>query len=268
MKARRFATILALGMGALFACAAPQTGGPNPEHGFTSMLRGIGHLILSPVQIAAGLLEGVASLPYYAATNLNAINDGLIKAQAKITVDDTYEAAYGKRISQAGPEGDTGEVFRRMKHASEYFQKVLAQHGTPDAQHYILTSIDTANPQGFTLFAVVYRPTDAVTVIDKYDGKTIRKFTREDRLFYEPFAVDVNGKPLDTIVDYAGVPTESYKTQKQQAILLTLSANAVADGKKRSDYWDAEKLWISGAFEGVVDQQNKKVQQSLGLSKV
>ena len=49
------------------ACAAPQSGGPDAEHGLISAFKGLGHLILSPFQIAAGLAEGVAALPYYAA---------------------------------------------------------------------------------------------------------------------------------------------------------------------------------------------------------
>jgi len=249
----------------LNACAAPQRGGPDAEHGFISMFKGIGHLILSPFQIAAGLLEGVAALPYYAGTSLKAINDGLNKAQAKVTLDDTYESAYGKRLDQVSPDGETGEVFRRMKHASEYFQKVLKRYGVPDPQNYILTSIDTANKDGATLFAIVYRPARTITVIDKYDGKTVRAFTSEDRLFYEPFQTDINGKPLDVIVDWAGVPVEYYKNQKQQAVLLTLAANAVADGRKRSDYWAKERQWISGDFTTVLKQQNDKVQKSLGI---
>lgn len=247
------------------SCATPQQGGPDAEHGFISAFKGIGHLILSPFQIAAGLAEGVAALPYYAATSLTAINDGLAKAQAKVTLEDTYESAYGKKLSQVGPEGDTGQVFRRMKNASEYFQKILKQYGIPDAEHYILTSIDTANKEGATLFAIVYRPASSITVIDKYDGKTIRTFAREDRLFYEPFQADVNGKPLDVIIDWAGVPTEYSKTQKQQAVLLTLAANAVAEGRKRSDYWLAEKRWITGEFNEILQKQDEKIRKSLEI---
>lgn len=246
-------------------CAAPQKGGPDVERGFISAFRGIGHLILSPIQIAAGLAEGVAALPYYASTSLSAINDGLAKAQAKITLDDTYESAYGKRINQVSADGDTGEVFRRMKHATEYFQKVLTKYGVRDADRYILTSIDTANQQGFTLFAVVYRPAKSITVADKYDGRTLQKFTAEDRLFYEPFESDVNGKPLDIVIDWAGVPADYYKTQKQQALLLTLAANAVAEGKRRSDYWLAEKKWIAGDIQEVMQKQDEKVRKSLQI---
>ncbi|MBI1821382.1 MAG: hypothetical protein HY036_01110 [Nitrospirae bacterium] len=249
----------------LFSCATPQQGGPDSGHGFSSMFLGIGHLVLSPLQIAAGLLEGVAAVPYYAATSLKDINDGLIKAQAKVTLNDTYESAYGKRLDQVGPDGNTGEAFRRMKNASEYYQKVLKQYGVKDAQHYILTSIDTANKDGFTLFAVVYRPYDSIEVIDKYDGKTIRKFSKDDRLFYEPYKQDINGQSLDTVIDWAGAPVDGYKTQKQQAVLMTLAANSVVEGKKRTDYWDVEKRWIAGEFKDIVQNQSKKVEQALGI---
>ena len=247
------------------ACAAPQSGGPDAEHGLISAFKGLGHLILSPFQIAAGLAEGVAALPYYAATSLTAINDGLAKAQAKVTLDDTYSSAYGKRISQVGPEGDTGEVFRRMKHASEYFQKILKRYGVPDPEHYILASIDTANKDGATLFAVVYRSANSISIIDKYDGTTTRKYTSEDRLYYEPFETDMNGRPLDVIIDWAGVPVEYSKTQKQQAVLLTLAANAVVEGRKRSDYWAAEKRWIAGNFREIVQQQDDKVRKAMQI---
>lgn len=265
MKNLKTLVVIFLSVSLVASCAAPQRGGPDAEHGFIGMFKGIGHLILSPVQIAAGLVEGVAALPYYAATSLTAINDGLAKAQAKVTLEDTYESAYGKKLNQVGPEGDTGQVFRRMKNASEYFQKVLKQYGVPDAERYILTSIDTANKEGATLFAIVYRPAKEISVIDKYDGKTIRRFTSEDRLFYEPFDKDVNGRPLDVIIDWAGVPIEYYKTQKQQAVLLTLAANAVAEGRKRSDYWAEERRWIDGQFNEILKQQDDKIRKSLQI---
>lgn len=261
----KYWNVLLLSVFLVAACATPQHGGPNASHGATSMMEGFAHLILSPFQIAAGLLEGVASLPYYASTGLHEINKGLINAQAKVSLDDTYEAAYGKRLDQVPSDGNTGEVFRRMKHATDYFRKVLKQYGIQDPQNYILTSIDTANRDGYTLFAVVYRPAKAITVLDKYDGKTIRNFTSEDRLFYEPFAVDVNGAPLDTIIDWAGIPKEYSDSQKQQAILLTLAANAVASEKRRMDYWPAEKRWVTGEFLDIVKSQNQKVQKSLGI---
>jgi hypothetical protein len=227
------------------------------------MFKGIGLLILSPFQIAAGLVEGVASLPYYAATSLTDINDGLASAQAKITLEDTYESAYGKKMKQVGPDGDTGQAFRRMKSASEDFQQILKRYGVENSERYILTSIDTATKDGATLFAVVYRPTREINVIDKYDGKTLRRFSADDRLFYEPYENDASGKPLDVVVDWAGTPVEYSKTQKQQAVLLTLAANAVIEGRRRTDYWATERSWIAGQFKEILQQQDEKVRKSM-----
>lgn len=265
MKIRILWSALFVAIFALTACATPQQDGPSVKKGASTMFKGVANLVLSPFQIAAGLLQGVAALPYYAATSLQEINQGMVKAQSKVSLDDTYEAAYGKRINQVDADGNTGEVFRRMKHATEFFQKVLKQYGVRDPENYILTSIDTANKEGYTLFAVVYRPTKAIRVIDKYDGKTVRNFTSDDRLFYEPFATDVNGKPLDTIIDWAGIPTDAFGTQKQQAILLTLAANSVVSDKRRSDYWESEKRWIAGEYLVAMNSQTQRVQQAMGI---
>ena len=238
------------------ACAVPtHHDGPSAEHGFSSAFLGIAHLILSPIQIAAGLLEGIASMPYYLSTNIHEINRGMIDAQASITLDDTYDSAYGKRLNQVPETGDTGEVFRRMKHATNYFHKVLKGYGVRDADRYILTSIDTATSEGYTLFAVVYRPLDTITVVDKYDSNYTRTFHKKDRLFYEPFKNDITGRPLDTIVDWAGLPKEFTKTQKAQAILITMAANAVVDGRKSQDYWEAERRWIAGEFKEITEDK-------------
>ncbi len=86
--------------------------------GLGKAMLGVAQLVLSPLQIAAGLLEGIAAFPYYLSTGLKEINEGMIAANAKVTLDDTYEAAYGKRINAVPESGDTGETFRRMKHAT------------------------------------------------------------------------------------------------------------------------------------------------------
>jgi hypothetical protein len=54
-----------------FACAAPNEQGPSPGHGASSAMQGFAHLILSPLQIAAGLLEGIAAVPYFLSTNIH-----------------------------------------------------------------------------------------------------------------------------------------------------------------------------------------------------
>ena len=270
MKTKLSAIILCLIF--LLSCGAAPGGAPakvsqdkDKGRGFGLAAIGIVQLVLSPIQIAAGLLEGISSVPYYLSTSLRDINKGMIQAQAKITLDDTYESAYGKRISAVPESGDTGEAFTRMKHATEYFQRVLSRYGVRDANRYILTSIDTANNMGYTLFAVVYRPYTAIRVIDKYDGKTIRSFTKEDRLFYEPYERDINDQPVDTIVDWAGLPRDFIKTQKAQAILITMAANAVVNEKKSPDYWDIEKQWIAGEYRTIVEQKMNTVKNKMKI---
>ena len=235
------------------------------KSGFGKAMVGLANLVLSPLQIAAGVLEGIASVPFYLSMNVQQIDKGLQAANAKVTLDDTYESAYGKRISAVPEDGDTGEVFRRMKHATEYFQKILVKYGVPNAKHYILTSIDTANDMGYTLFAVVYRPLDTISVLDKYDGKTPRTFSRDDRLYYEPFETDMNGRPLDIIVDWSGLPRELIQTQKGQAVLLTMAANAVVDKKRSTDYWPSEKSWIAGEFRTIVEQKMNSVRNKMKI---
>ncbi len=249
----------------VFSCATDNEGAKKVGRGFGKAAVGVAQFVLSPLQIAAGLLEGIAAIPYYMSTSLEDINKGMIAANAKITIDDTYEAAYGKRISAVDKSGDTGEVFRRMKHATEYFQKVLRRYGVHDAENYILTSIDTATGKGYTLFAVVYRPHTTVRVPDKAEGSTPRTYTREDRLYYEPFERDLNGKKLDTIIDWAGLPREYITTQKGQALMLTMAANSVINEKKSPEYWDIEKRWIAGEYESIVDEKMSSVRNKMKI---
>jgi hypothetical protein len=242
----------------------PPKDGPSVKHGFSTALAGLGHLLLSPLQIAAGLLEGIASVPYYLSTSLQEINQGLIEAQADITLDDTYESAYGKRLTQVPPSGDTGEIFRRMKHATEFFQKVLKQYGVLESNHYILTSI-TDNRSEDVLFAVVYRSADTFEITDKYDGKTVRTFSSKDRLFYEPYAKDIQGNQLDIIIDWAALSLDTIQTQKAQAILITLAANSVLNEKRTPEYWDIEKRWLAGQAHQIVEQRSKDMNRRIGI---
>lgn len=242
----------------------PPKEGPSVEHGFSTALAGLGHLLLSPLQIAAGLLEGIASVPYYLSTSLQEINQGLVEAQADITLDDTYESAYGKRLTQVPVNGDTGEIFRRMKHATEFFQKVLKQYGIMESNHYILTSIDDSSGE-YVLLAVVYRIADAIEIIDKYDGKTFRTFSSIDRLFYEPYAKDVNINQLDTIIDWAALSIAAIQTQKAQAIFITLAANSVLNEKRTPEYWDIEKRWLAGQARQIVEQRSNDMNRRIGI---
>ena len=107
----------------------------------------VGVALLSPFQIAAGLLEGIASVPYYKSTNLRAINNGLIKAQAEIILDDTLV------------------TFNTMTQATSYFQKLLKKQNIHNHSRYILTAIEEISGK-YTLLAVIYRSNNGIKIID------------------------------------------------------------------------------------------------------
>ncbi len=250
----------------LTACAstARNNNGPSVEHGFSSIGSGIGHLLLSPFQIAAGLLEGIASLSYYLTGSLYEINTGLEQAHANITLGETYQAAYGKSLNQVSESGDTGMVFGKMSQATAYFQKILQQNNLPNSQNYILTSLDSRGGE-YILLAVVYRPHHSISVIDKYDNHTVRQLTANDRPFYESFQFDSNNKPLDQIIDWAALSKDSIENQKAQAVLLTLAANSVVNGKQSNEYWQSEKRWLSGQEREIVKERESDVKSKMNL---
>ena len=67
----------------LNACApAHQQAKTAHPRGFDAMGHGIEQLVLSPFVIVAGLLEGIAMLPYYVAQDLHALNHALVQHQA------------------------------------------------------------------------------------------------------------------------------------------------------------------------------------------
>ncbi|MCB1173672.1 MAG: hypothetical protein KDK39_08910 [Leptospiraceae bacterium] len=238
----------------------------TPASGLRKASQGVVHLVLSPFQITIGVLEGIAAVPYFAASGLHQLNEQLALTQARISLDDTYESAYGKRLNEVNAEGDTGEVFRRMKHATSYFQKILKQYGVRDYNHFYLVSNDTMNKKGYTLFAVIYRPRLDISVKDKADQNKVRRFTIEDRLFYEAYQYDASGRPLDVVVDYGALGSDYYKTQKMQAILLTLAANSVVNFKRKPEYWAMERQWENGQYQQVLYQSNSKIKQTMGIN--
>jgi hypothetical protein len=253
--------ILSVGLLSVVACQSSN----RVSHGMNTAFRGIGHLILSPIQISAGLLEGISAVPYFIATGIHDINKGMISAQQKITLHDTYDSAYGKDLSQVPDDGDTGTMFYRMKQATAFFQKVLKEYGVDNPEQYILTSVDTANRAGYTLFAVVQRAPSSIEIKNKYKGSGLKSYNSSDRMFYDAFKMDSRGRSLDRVIDWAGIPRKYIKTQKAQAVLITLAANSVVEGKTRNDYWDIEKLWMSGEYLEVCKDKSLEVRRKMNI---
>ena len=254
-----------LAVAVLAGCAPPPHGAHHSaEHGFNAVGTGLGYLVLSPFLIAAGLLEGLASLPWLIGGGVHELNQGMVDAQARATLDDTYRGAYGERLAEVPDDGDPGVVFRRMDDATHQFRRVLTTLGVPDAQHYVLTAVRTADREGYTLYAVVHRVEPRVRVFDKYQPQSLRVLVADGLPYYVPYEFDADGRPLDRVVDWAGVPRTMIATQKGQALLMTLAANSVLRDKRSPDYWQVERRWMAGEHGAVVAENEARLQAGLG----
>ena len=73
-------------------------------------------------------------------------------------------------------------------------------------------------------------------------------------------------RPLDLVLDWAGVPRPAIGTQKGQAILLTLAANSVLINRRSDDYWRTERRWVEGDYETIVAERRLQLDCRMGLS--
>jgi hypothetical protein len=245
------------------ACAAPQGPGPSPRHGFDTFGQGLGQLMVSPFLIAAGLLEGIASLPHFLATDLHELNRNMVAGGARVDVGRTWRYAYEQDLEQVPTGGEAGVRFRHMAQASSYFQRVLKGYGVADHSSYYLTALRTADREGYTLYAVVHRPAASIRVRDA--AGRISHLGRSDRAFYRPYEQDLQGRPLDVVIDWAGVPRSSVMTQRGQAILMTIAANSVLTNRRSDDYWSAQARWSNGGHREIVAERDLYLKRRMAL---
>ena len=244
-------------------CVAHRHGHPNsPAHSFGEAL---GYIAVSPILILVGLLEGIASLPYYLDSDLHAMNHEMEAADAEVTLDQTYQYAYNRRLETVPKSGDTGKVFRHLNNATEQFQNVLKGYGVEDYDRYVLTAVRTADREGYTLYSIVYRPMQGINVRDEF-GRVRTLSPSDNRHYYKPYERDASGAPLDVVIDWAGVPRTAIKTQKGQAILMTLAANSVLINRRSDNYWAIEKRWIDGDYKGIAEVRKAQLDQRMGKS--
>ena len=210
-------------------------------------------------QVASIFDRGMAAQPYlvYSESSLEQINEFCkVDPGIRVSVEDTYRSAYGRDLEDALPSGDTGQKFRNMKEATIYLQKILKEYGRQDYEDYLLTSIDTARDKGYVLFAVVKRPERSISINVLPGTQSEKQLGPGDKEFYLPYLKDAQDKPLDKIIDWAGLPNDCYSSQPSQAILLTLTANQVLMDKTREDYWAAQEQWLKGDFVKVMKDQD------------
>ena len=240
-------------------CVAPRAGEPSPARGLGQAL---GYLVFSPVLILAGLLEGIATAPYLIETDLHDMNREMEKANSNVTLDETYQYAYGRRLDTVPKSGNTGKVFRHMSEVTVHFQNVLKGYGVADHDRYILTAIRSADQAGYTLYGLVYRPARRIRILDQ--NNRVRTVSPGDRAYYKPYERDASGQPLDVVIDWAGVPRTTIKTQKGQAILMTLAANSVIINRRSDSYWDIETRWIEGDYKRIVAERKAQLDRRMG----
>ncbi len=244
-------------------CVAHRQGyPPSPAHSFGEVL---GYIAVSPILILVGLLEGIASLPYYLDADLHAMNREMEAADSAVTLDQTYQYAYNRRLETVPRSGDTGTVFRHLKPATEHFQNVLRGYGVEDYDRYLITAVRTADREGYTLYSIVYRPTQRISVRDEF-GRVRTLSPSDNRHYYKAFERDANGAPLDVVIDWAGVPRTVIKTQKGQAILMTLAANSVLINRRSDDYWAVEKRWTDGDYKRIAEVRKAQLDRRMGKS--
>ena len=202
----------------------------------------------------------LSAFPYYieADTEIEDFNADMIAAGAEITLARTYQTAYGLDMKTVKPDGDSRRIFYDSKLATYYLQRILKDYGEPNAENYLITDISTACKHGLRLYAVVYRPRQTVSVIDKYNKESVRTLSPSDIRFYDSYFEDCEGNRLDRIIEWGVMPVNFPMKQKYQAIMLTLGANAVVEHRNRAGYWIAEQQWLNGDFLAVAQSEDSK----------
>jgi hypothetical protein len=220
-------------------------------------------------QIAEAIRVGTPALPYfvYSKMTLPHLNEELKNSNALITLEDTYDAAYGFSFNDVPADGNTGQAFDNMEAASRYLQNILKSKGIKNSQNYYMTSIDTANADGYILIAAIYRSIDTISVFNKFDFLARQTLTAKDPEFFQAYRQDDTQNDLDIVYEWAALPIECVSYQAFQAILLTLTANKILEKKSYPDYWGKERQWIAGNHLSVLVKQDMKVSQALGIEK-
>ena len=230
-------------------------------------------LVTVPATIAYDVTHTVAlggsAQPFfvYSKADLKELNAQMEAAGIPVTLAETYLAAYRTPFELLPPKGDTGQIAGSMDTVNLYFHRILGAEGVPNAKYYLITQIETAQSEGWALFALVYRPANLIRVKKKLDPSIELTLRPKETEYYLPYRSEANDSRLDRVIDWAAIPNDCFATQAQQAMLLTLSANrAVADDKKNNlEYWQAEELWLAGDFMTVVKRQDRAVCGALGL---
>lgn len=252
---------LALSASLLTACAPPRDGANGPN-AVAVLGTGIGFLVATPLFIAVSLVEGLSALPYLESADLHEVDREMRASGSQVDIKRTYQYAYQQRLDSVPSNGDTGQMFYNMHDATQHFREVLRGYGVENPQEYLLTAIRTADRQGYTLYAVIHRPAGVVRISSRSGPRVLHT---GQQAYYQPWRINSAGQAQDTVIDWAGVPRKSIGTQKGQAIMMTLAANAVLLNRRSDDYWQIEQRWMRGEHRQIVNQRKTYLEGRLGL---
>lgn len=234
-------------------------------------------MLLTPVMMDAGLDAGMVFLPATLKTNILEF-DKLLKQAKAVSLDESYRFLFGVGIRSPEVDPKSGDILSQhptygifrygaLAKAQDAFTRLLVKQGIPEdkARQYVLVgNYKWAWSRDLILFAVSYRHpgVDAITVINKETGKVAR-LKPADPAWNEAFARDVEGQPVDEILDWAAVRYSSLRGDRVVATLFVIGAEAVKKGKKSPDYWPAEKRWLQGETDAVFQETTERVKRAL-----
>lgn len=267
----RISSVLLTTMVLLGGCATP--GAPDGQVAANTFGQGLKNLILSPFMIVAGIAQGLAFLPYTIGTALNDLNKGLLQANA-VPLDDSYKATFGVSIEDQRVDQQSGKIqgqpglYGRYRsqaifEANSALQRLLVSQGMPEhtAKNYVLTgNYQYALTRGQILLAIVYRHPgeQPFRVAAKQTGITTT-FRPGQRGWHEPYQRDVDGQPVDEVVDWAAIEYKVLRQDKVVATLMVIAVEAIKAGKRSPEYWDAERPWMAGETAKVMALSQARV---------
>ncbi len=255
----------------LGGCATP--GEHDGQVAANTFGQGLKNLFLSPFMIVAGIAQGLAFLPYTLGTGLNDLNKGLLEANA-VPLNDSYKSTFGVSIDDKRVDPQTGKIegqpglYGRYRsqaifEANSALQRLLVSQGMPEqtAKNYVLAgNYKYAFTRGQILLAVVYRHggEQPFRVAAKQTGITTT-FRPGQRGWHEPYARDVDGQPIDEVIDWAAIEYKLLRQEKIVATLMVLAVEAIKSGKRSPEYWDIEQPWMAGETARVLSVSQGRV---------
>jgi hypothetical protein len=91
----------------------------------------------------------------------------------------------------------------------------------------------------------------------------VTTFRPDQRAWYEAYERDVDGRPIDEVIDWAAIEYAALRQDKVVATLMAIAAEAVKADRRAMDYWPAERRWLSGDTVSVMQQSTDKVKRAL-----